>query len=128
MLCCLYIDRSIFQEAEERRLEAVKEAIVGATQNALAEKLARRRTLQSRSVPDTDPSTAAVSGGDRTTTPAPPPTTHKELVEHRHVVITPGPHYHVRSSHFVDAEVQTEHPHLQFACVCDNKSRSRRSR
>ena len=37
-----YLIDCLKQEAEERRLEAVKEAIAGAQQNALAEKMARR--------------------------------------------------------------------------------------
>lgn len=133
------------QEAEERRLEAVKEAIAGAQQNALAEKLARRRNLQSRTavvqtVSDNDPAAAAASVSVRSedrSTPAHQhlPVTQREptLVELRHAIIsTPRPQQLdkgtlTRSS--VDAQVQTDQQQLQVACRCEtNNPRSRQSR
>ncbi len=117
----------LFQEAEERRLEAVKEAIAGATQIALAEKMARRKALQSRSVPaictDDDPSTAV----EGRSTPA--QQIERQQVESRQVLMTPGPQLHSRSL-LVDAEVQTEQQQvLQIVCRCDdNNVRSRQSR
>lgn len=124
------------QEAEERRLEAVKQAIAGATQNALAEKMARRKALQSRSVPamcctDDDPMSSTTAAEGRSTTPAQieHEQQQQQQVESRHV-ITPGPGHreHSRSA-LVDAEVQTDQQQqqqvLQIVCRCDNNTRSR---
>ena len=120
------------QEAEERRLEAVKEAIAGAQQNALAEKLARRRNLQNRPVqpsppaPDNDPA-ISVRSEDRST----PAQQQREPVELRHAIITPRPQLLDKSTltrSSVDAQVQTDQQQLQIACRCESNPRSRQSR
>ncbi|XP_045026120.1 uncharacterized protein LOC116917800 isoform X2 [Daphnia magna] len=124
------------KEAEERRLEAVKEAIAGAQQNALAEKQARRRNLQNRSIPpaDNDPPTAVdrssftstVRSEERSTSAQP----QNEPIELRHAILTPRSPLQekrtlTRSS--VDAEVQTDQ-HPQVTCRCENNPRSRQFR
>ncbi|XP_057370430.1 transcription factor SPT20 homolog isoform X1 [Daphnia carinata] len=126
------------KEAEERRLEAVKEAIAGAQQNALAEKQARRRNLQNRSIPppENDPTTAVdrssftstARSEERSTSTQPQP--QNELIELRHAILTPRTPQQekgtlTRSS--VDAEVQTDQ-HPQVTCRCENNSRSRQFR
>ncbi|KAI9565413.1 hypothetical protein GHT06_009205 [Daphnia sinensis] len=124
------------KEAEERRLEAVKEAIAGAQQNALAEKQARRRNLQNRSIPppDNDPPTtvdrssftSTVRSEERSTSAQP----QTGPIELRHAILTPCSPQQEKSTltrSSVDAEVQTDQ-HPQVTCRCENNPRSRQFR
>lgn len=78
--------------------------------------------MQSRSVPDDDPPTNYV---DRATPAQQQPVEH-QIAESRQF-ITPRPQFQSRSC-LVDVEVQTDQPHVQIACRCDNTIRSRQSR
>lgn len=104
------------QEAEERRLQAVKEAIAGAQQNALAEKMARRKALQCRAQQEAEATTVAAA----TVTVAPPDVTVLAPSQ------SPAPHQRGESlerqdnsnNRLVDAQVQTDQL-LKVPCHCD---------
>ena len=102
-------------------MAAVREAIAGAQQNALAEKAARKRTMQrvqSTSMSSSEPpATATVVASDEmsSTTPVQRPVNRQRARND-----SPERNQHGR---LVDTAVQTEQPFRQI-CHCDNKSRS----
>lgn len=109
-------------------MAAVREAIAGAQQNALADKAARKRAMQqhahstsiSSSDPVTAPTTAVASDEMSSTTPV-----QKQRPPNRRIrTRSNSPESHRDHCRLVDTAVQTEQPFKQL-CHCGNKSRSR---
>lgn len=113
---------SHIQEAEERRLEAVKEAIAGAQQNALAEKMARRKAVQNKMQQQQEQHQQEVEVHPVPEIFCTRPITQSNAQSQRVNESYEPPNSSI--NRLVDAQVQTEQS-LKVPCNCSTNPRSR---